>query len=256
MSYFVTVAEEAARLGGDVLREWAGKFQVREKGRSDLVTEADEASQQRIAEFLSSTFPEHDFLGEEGPRNVARKSPYCWIVDPLDGTTNYVHGLANYAVSVALEYDGRIVAGAIYDPVADESFTASAGGGAWLNGRRLEVSGITTLDQALVAASFGASVRADSPEIPPFLRVLETAQGVRRMGSAALNLAYIAAGRLDGYWALATKIWDVAAGLLMVAEAGGHFTSWDGEPVRPIPHQFIAAASEPLHRELRDLLKQ
>lgn len=254
MSDFLPICEEAARVGGEVLREWAGRIAAREKAPADLVTEADFASQEAIRKFLASRHPEHDFLGEEGEQEQPRSSPYRWIVDPLDGTTNYVHGLPNYGVSVALEKDGEIIAGVVFDPNFDECFAATAGGGAFLNGEHLQVSGVTNLSEALVAVSFAPKVRPNAPEIEHFLQVLPLCQAVRRMGSAALNLSYIAAGRLDGYWATTTHLWDVAAGMLILREAGGLFTGFQGEPFDPDRPSFIAAATSPLHAELRAAL--
>jgi len=254
MREFMEACEAAARAGGDVLQAWAGKIAAREKAPSDLVTEADVASQQKIRQFLTATFPDHDFLGEEGPRDEVRRSRFRWIVDPLDGTTNYVHGLPNYAVSIALEEDGRIVVGTVFDPVSGECFNVQRGAGAFLNGKRLEVSRVTELRQALLAASFAPGVKSTDPEIGDFLRILPRCQAVRRMGSAALNLCYVAAGRLDGYWATTTHLWDIAAGMLLVEEAGGVFTAFDGGPFDTSRADFVAASTPALHDQLLDTL--
>ena len=254
MAEFLEAAESAARAGGAVLLEWRGRFEVREKGPSDLVTEADFAAQEAVRSLLLGTFPDHVFIGEESPSPVDPTHEYCWIVDPLDGTTNYVHGTPHYACSVALAHRGRPVAGAIFDPNAGECFTAALGGGAWLNGRRISTSQVNNLGQALVAASFSAHVTRDSPEIDQFNAVLVAAQSMRRTGSAALNLAYLAAGRFDAFWALSTKAWDVAAGVLLVEEAGGVVTDLDGGAFdlrRPHP---VAASRPGLHREFREIL--
>ncbi|HQU45320.1 MAG TPA: inositol monophosphatase family protein [Pirellulales bacterium] len=249
---FSKVCDEAARVGGDVLLSWAGRFGVREKGPSDLVTEADLASQQAIREVLLGAFPDHGFLAEENEQIASRCDDYRWIVDPLDGTMNYVHAVPNFAVSIALEQRGEVVVGTVYDPVSGECFSAARGRGAWLNGKRLRASGATDLAQALVAVSFSAKVRRDDREIDVMLR----AQGTRRMGSSAINLCYVAAGRFDGYWSTSTKIWDIAAGALLVAEAGGVITAFDGGPLAIDRPQFIAASTPELHRELLNLLQR
>lgn len=241
----LAVCERAARAGGQMLLDWIGRFAVREKGPSDLVTEADVASQEAIRDIVMTAFPEYRFVSEEADGPFDATAELCWVVDPLDGTTNYVHQLPHYAVSIALVQRGRPVVGVVYDPVHDECFAAQRGAGAWLNGVAIHVSGIDELSQALVAASFSARVEAGSPEIAQFEAALLACQAVRRTGSAALNLAYVAAGRFDAFWAASTKAWDVAAGVLLVEEAGGVVTHYRGDPFelsRPHP----AASATPL----------
>lgn len=252
---YKTVCEQAARAAGGVLLDWAGRFSAREKGPSDLVTEADLAAQEVIRERLLAAFPQHGFLAEEQNANFAsQEDGLRWIVDPLDGTMNYVHGVPNYAVSIALEQRGELLVGTVFDPVNRECFTAARGQGAWLDGRRLSVSKVGELAQALVAASFPARVERNDREIADFIEVTIRAQGTRRMGSSALNLCYVAAGRFDGYWSTSTKTWDIAAGALLVAEAGGVITHYGGGPLDLARPQFIAAATPKLHDELRELL--
>jgi myo-inositol-1(or 4)-monophosphatase len=247
-------ARRASRLGGDVLKSWAGRFAVREKGRADLVTEADLASQEAVYNAIMSEFPDHGFLGEEEGKSIEGRDGYRWIVDPLDGTTNYVHGLAQFAVSIGLERYGKPLVGAVYDPSADECFSAAAGLGAWVNDHRIRTSDVTELGQALVAVSFPPAVRRTDAAIDEFLTVMEATQAVRRMGSSALNLCYLAAGRIDAYWAKDTKTWDVAAGFLLVDEAGGTLTNYEGGPAELNRPKFVAAATPELHRELRRML--
>jgi myo-inositol-1(or 4)-monophosphatase len=257
MADFITVCEKAARAGGQVLLDWRGRFEVRQKGPADLVTEADLASQRKIREILLGEFPDHRFLGEEGESGNdpgQSGSPYRWIVDPLDGTTNYVHQVPIYSVSVALEQAGEVIAGTVLNPVDGQCFTATAGGGAFLNGQRLRVSDVKDLGDALVAVSFGAKPARDSEEVDRFLRILPYCQAIRRFGSAALNLCYLAAGRIDVYWGTKTKAWDIAAGVLLIREAGGVVTGIDGEPFDLAVPRFAAAASPPLHRELVERL--
>lgn len=249
MAQFLSKCEEAARAGGQVLLDWMDHFEVREKGPSDLVTEADLGSQKVIRELLIGAFPGHGFLGEEGA-DEAGDGSYRWIVDPLDGTTNYAHRLPQFCVSVALEKAGQLVVGTVFDPLSGECFTASAGGGAFLNGRPIRVSGVTQLVNALAAVSFPARVQRGSPLIQDFIEVLLQAQALRRMGSSALNLAYLAAGRLDAYWATDTKTWDVAAGWLLVQEAGGVITGLGGAPCSLSHPHFVAAATTQLHGQM------
>lgn len=253
------VCQRAVRQGGRLLREMQQSLNPREKAPRDLVTEADLASQQAIHQILTTACPDFHFIGEEDNvgRDVANvSSEYCWVVDPLDGTTNYVHGLDNYSVSVALQHGPQAVVGAVYDPVREELFTAIAGQGAYRNGERLQTSDIVTLDRALVAASFSARVSRDSPEIKRFIAALLRCQALRRLGSAALNLCYVASSQLDAYWATSVKKWDVAAGILFVQEAGGVITDIDGRPFSLDDPRFIVASTEKLHAELLELLNQ
>lgn len=251
---FLEVCRRAAFAGGKQLRDWAGRFAVKEKGPADLVTEADFASQEAVREVLSAAYPDHGLLGEENGASTEGRDGYRWIVDPLDGTTNYVHGLAQFAVSIALERHGTPLVGVVYDPTADECFAAARGRGAWVNDRPLRVSSVERLSQALVAASFPPKVRRTDAVIEEFLNIVERAQAVRRMGSSALNLAYVAAGRLDGYWAKDTKTWDIAAGWLLVREAGGMLTNMSGGECELAKPQFVAAATPSLHAEIRAAL--
>lgn len=251
----LAVCERAARTGGQVLLDWIGRFAVREKGPSDLVTEADMASQEAIRGVVMTAFPQHRFVSEEGDGPFDATAEQCWVVDPLDGTTNYVHQLPHYAVSIALVRRGQPLLGVVYDPVHDECFTAMRGEGAWLNGVRLCVSGIKELSQALVAASFSAKVEPGSPEIGQFEAALLACQAVRRTGSAALNLAYVAAGRFDAFWAASTKAWDVAAGTLLVEEAGGVVTHYRGNRFELTQPHPAASASPQLHEGFVRLLQ-
>jgi myo-inositol-1(or 4)-monophosphatase len=233
-----------------VLLDWIDRFAVREKGPSDLVTEADLASQEVIREIVLGAYPDHGFLGEEG---VSEPLPgaFRWIVDPLDGTTNYAHRLPQFCVSVALENAGRVLAGTIFDPISGECFTAVAEQGARLNGREIR----TSTSSALAAVSFPSRVARGSPLLADFIEVLHQSQAIRRMGSSALNLAYLAAGRLDAYWATDTKTWDVAAGWLLVQEAGGVVTGLGGGPCDLERPHFVAAGTPELHGQMLDTLK-
>jgi len=255
LSDFLPSCEQAARAGGEVLLRWIGRFAVREKGPSDLVTEADTESQQAVRSLLLSRFPHHDIVGEEDESRGSRRAEYCWFIDPLDGTTNYVHQVPHYAVSVALARRGQVVAATVFDPVSRECYTAAHGEGAYLNGQKLRVSGVEQLSRALVAASFSSKVEPTSPEIDQFIAAILACQGVRRTGSAALNMCYVAAGRFDGFWAMSTKAWDVAAGVLLVQEAGGVVSDLRGEPLALAEPHPVAASTPLLHRQLRHLLQ-
>ncbi len=253
---FREVCERAARAGGRVLLDWAGKFQVREKGPADLVTEADLASQDIVQQTILGAFPLHGFLAEENRSIPSRDQGYRWIVDPLDGTTNYVHGIPAYCVSIALEQNGKLVVGTVYDPVADQCFSAVAGQGATLNDRPLRVSQVAKLGDAVVASSLPPKVTRDSHALAEFVEVALEVQALRRMGSSALNLSYVAAGRYDAYWSQYAKVWDVAAGVLLVQEAGGTVTDSQGGEFRLDPPHFVAAGTSSLLGELRQLLSK
>ncbi len=248
------VCERAAWAGATVLQSWIGRFQVKSKGPSDLVTEADLASQEAVRATILAEFPSHDILGEEDRGPVERTSEYRWIVDPLDGTTNYVHGVPHYAVSIAVEREGALLAGVVYDPSAQENFAAARGHGAYLNGQRISASGTECLKDALVAISFPAHVEPGSREIEDAMKALVACQAVRRTGSAALNLGYVAAGRYDAYFARETRPWDVAAGALLVREAGGVLTGLAGEPFQVDRAKFISAGTQSLHKALVELV--
>jgi myo-inositol-1(or 4)-monophosphatase len=263
MPDLLSICLEAAHRGGAELLSWQSRFNPKEKGPKDLVTEADVASQKAIRECLLGYLPDHDFLGEEEaadrvakglPAIPPRKSEYRWIVDPLDGTANYVHRLQTYAVSIALQREDELVLGVVYDPVSEECYMAQKGQGATLNGLPLKASDCQKLDQAMIAVSFSSNVERGSIEITRFVEALHSCRSVRRLGSAALNLAYLAAGRLDGYWATSVHAWDVAAGFLLVQEAGGKITAIDGQPVNLEAPQFLASANPALHDQMLGVL--
>ena len=256
MSDFLDVCQRGAREAGALLLERMGRVSVQAKGRADLVTEADFASQELIREIVLKAFPDHGFLGEEklpGTSTAADRVVYRWIVDPLDGTTNYVHQVPHFAVSLALERQGEIVVGVVYNPVADECFTAESGQGAFLNGRPIRTSQVTMLSEALAGMGFPAVVTRESPDLKMFLAALDACQAIRRTGSAALNLCYLASGRFDVAWSYSTKIWDIAAGILIVREAGGKITSPQGQEFVLSQTHYLAAATPELHAELWDL---
>ena len=261
MSDYLTVCEEAVRAAGSVLLDKIGRVEVREKGPADLVTEADFASQEVVRRKVLGAFGDHTVVGEEDD-HAGQSGPgedqaeYRWLVDPLDGTTNYVHRVPHFCVSLALERSGRLLVGAVYDPVRDECFSAVAGEGARLNGEPIRTSDVSSLSQALAAVGFPAVVTPDSPDLRVFLAAVEHCQAIRRTGSAALNLCYLAAGRFDASWSFSTKSWDVAAGVLLIREAGGVATTPDGGTSVHHEGHFLAAANVQLHAQIRALVTQ
>ena len=252
------VCEAAARAGGHELMSLRGRFQTREKGRADLVTDADTASQEAIRRVIAGEFPTHAFLGEEQAfdQSPVNTSELTWVVDPLDGTTNYVHDYPQYAVSVALVRGNDPLVGVVYDPVADLCFSAAAGRGAWCDGEPIRTSAIRSAAAALVAISLPAHVPRDAPDLLDFVEAAQACQAVRRSGSAALNFAYVAKGTLDSFWASHIHPWDVAAGVLLVREAGGLVTARDGGEFDLWRPNFLAAANADLHAELLTVLAQ
>ena len=227
---FLTVAVDAARRAGAMLRDELGKTRrIRHKGVIDIVTEMDHRAEALIVETVLSAFPDHAVLAEEtGARG---RSEYRWHVDPLDGTTNYAHGLPLYAVSVALERAGAVELGVAYDPSRDELFVAERGRGATLNGQPLSVSAVTDLGQSLLVTGFPYDIRTTAEtNLPEYTELSMRAQAVRRLGSAVIDLCSVAAGRLDAFWELSLGPWDMAAGGLIVEEAGGRTTDVRGGP--------------------------
>lgn len=254
---FLGVGEETARAAGQILLDYVGRIHVREKGRADLVTEADFASQEKVKELLLRAFPAHKILGEENiPETDAVGGPgvYRWIVDPLDGTTNYVHTFPNYAVSLGLEFDSKMLLGIIFAPASGECFTAVRGEGAFLNGKRFRTSGATETETSLAAVGFPPNVDYDAPDLIAFLNVLRSTHAVRRTGSTALNLAFTACGRLDACWNFKSRPWDVAAGTLLVQEAGGSVRNVYGGPFSVNEGHFLAAATESLQNRFQNLI--
>ena len=234
---FAGVAEQIAREAGALIKGYYERGVTMEyKGDVDLVTVADRESEALIKRRLAEAFPEHGIYGEEGTRERLG-GEFRWYVDPLDGTTNFAHGFPVFCVVLGLERrgvglredeDGEMVAGVIYDPLRDECFVAERGKGAWLNGRRIFVSKTRTLQEALTGTGFPSQKRHDSPNVHFYQEVTLRSHGVRRAGSAALDLAYVACGRLDGYWEFKLNPWDTSAGYLLVEEAGGTVTHFDG----------------------------
>jgi myo-inositol-1(or 4)-monophosphatase len=254
---FTKTAIEAAQKGGAVLLDYYNRLQslqVKSKGRSDYVTEADLAAQESIVSFIRRRHPDHTILAEES-KAVADRNESRWLIDPLDGTTNFIHGFPVFAVSIALEQKGSIVLGVVYDPCREELFLAEKGQGGTLNGRSIRVSSRKQASESLVATAFPFKQRSILPlYLKGFNRVFERVSDTRRTGSAALDLSYVACGRLDGFWELGLSPWDVAAGDLLVREAGGVISDFSGGD-----HQIwvgdVIAANPAIHPLLLEILK-
>lgn len=236
------VAVEAALLAGSFQRfRFTSPLAIDLKGDKNLVTEVDRESEGLIVEHLLASFPDHNIVAEEGEYPQGN-SPFCWIIDPLDGTTNYAHGFPWFCVSIGLAVDGKIVAGVIYNPMHEELFTAIENCGAFLNGTRLRVSSRAPLHNTLLGTGFPYDCGTDPVNnFAHFISFQKAARGIRRAGAAALDLAYVAAGRLDGFWELKLKPWDVAAGVLIVQEAGGVVSTFDGSSYDINNHRIVAS---------------
>jgi myo-inositol-1(or 4)-monophosphatase len=258
LTHYLNAACEAARRGTVVLEEWRARFSVREKARFDLVTDADLGSQRAVRSYLQERFPDHGFLGEEesGPQSrPGADAPPTWIVDPLDGTTNYVHDCPLYCVSIGLMVAGALVVGVVLDPSRQELFRAAQGRGAWVGERRLQTSRTARLDESLLATGFPADIRGHERTLDWWRYFSLHARSLRRTGSTAINLAWVAAGRFDGYWAFDNHAWDVAAGVVLVREAGGVLTALDGGLYDPFCSEGLAS-NGPLHPALLEAMRK
>lgn len=249
-----TQAESIARQAGAILRNRIGQpHDIRFKGTIDIVTEADQASESLIVREIRSAFPSHGLLCEEGGGYESEASTFRWVVDPLDGTTNFAHGLPTFAVSIGLEDAQRPMVGVIYDPMRDELFSAYKGGGATLNGQPIHISAIDQLITSLLATGFSYNLDLRKRQTRAWSDLLTRVQAIRQTGSSALNLCYIAAGRLDGYWERGIAPWDVSAGTLIVTEAGGTVSDFDGGPFRSDRREIVVSNGR-LHDQILETL--
>lgn len=252
------LAIDAALEAGRFLKMNIGKIkQIEHKygEERNLVTEIDKKAEQLIIEKIKKRYPHHDFLGEESGSHKAT-SEYKWIIDPLDGTTNYTHGLGIFCTSIGLEHQGETVLGVIYDPSADELFTAEKDKGAYLNNRRIRVSQTKRLMESLIVTGFPYDIKNNPYHaVEHFSNVLMESQAVRRLGSAALDLSYVACGRFDGFWEVTLNPWDMAAGVLLVQEAGGKFTNFKGFP-SDIYTPNVLATNGLIHDQLVEVLRK
>lgn len=231
MHPMLNIAVKAARRAGAVINRAAleGGLEVRAKNRNDFVTQVDRAAEQAVIDVIRRAYPDHSFLAEESGAAPGARPEYLWVIDPLDGTTNYIHGFPQYCVSIALEHKGTLTQAVVYDPAKNELFTASRGRGAFLDDRRMRVSKCAHLKDALVGTGFPFK---ELSRLELYLRqlrtLMSTCAGVRRAGSAALDLAYVAAGRMDAFWEMGLSRWDMAAGALLIQEAGGLVSDLQG----------------------------
>jgi myo-inositol-1(or 4)-monophosphatase len=253
VSRMLVVAQEAAVAAGKVLREQArSNFRVQQKGYIDYVTEIDLRSEKIILDRIRSAFPDHAILAEEEGASGG-DSPFLWIIDPLDGTTNYAHGYPAYCVSIALEIEGELAVGVIHDPVLDELCWAERGGGAYLNGEAVRVSDRERLVDSLLSTGFSYNQEALRRNLEFFRRFMLRAAGVRRDGSAARNLFCLACGRFDGVWQVGLNPWDVAAGILLIKEAGGRVTDFQGGPCTPRSPELVLSNGR-IHEAMMEVL--
>lgn len=248
------VCVEAAKASGTVLAGlWGKKREITHKGRIDLVTDADRAAEKECVAIISRHFPEHAILAEESGARGA--SDYRWIIDPLDGTTNYAHNVPHFAVSIACEVRGEVRVGVVYNPISGELFSAIKGAGAFLNNQPLKCTVVNVADEALMATGFPYYIQEKPKEVVELFSAVATrVRGIRRFGSAALDLAYVAAGRFDGFFENGLRAWDMAAGALIVHEAGGLVTRLSGEPMN-LEQPDVLASGTQLHPVLVELLK-
>ena len=256
VSLALSVAEGAARSAGALLREayWKPR-QVMDKGVNDLVTESDRASEQMIVRVLHATFPMMSIVGEEGA-HITGSDPFTWWIDPLDGTFNFVHSVPRFSVSIAcVDASGEVLAGAVYDPMFNECFLASKGAGATRNGVPIVVSQAARLRDSLAASGFPADLRTTDNNTQEWAAFVPRCQGMCRMGSAALDLCYVAAGRFDLYWEYGLATWDMAAGVLIAREAGGSVTYYTGQPFDVIKSGGLLSSNGRVHAEALEVFE-
>ena len=249
------VAIEAAKESGEYMLGHIGKLKEvsRKRGFNDLVTDVDKASEKIIIDSVRKAFPSHSILAEESGEHDAQ-SEVKWVIDPLDGTTNYAHTFPSFCVSIGVVMGDSVKVGVVYDPTRDELFSSQSGKGAFLNDTPIKVSKVLSVQESLVATGFGYDVNDKLANVDHFKTMLIKAQAVRRPGSAALDLCYVAAGRLDGFWELGLSPWDTAAGQFLVKEAGGVITTMEGGPF-DIYMKGIVATNGTIHEEMLDLLR-
>jgi len=253
MNQFLEVAVDAAREAGSLLlAEFDRPKRIAYKGEVDIVTESDRRSEEIVVGRLRRYFPQHEIVAEEGSGGPMGKARYRWHIDPLDGTTNFAHGYPCFGVSIGLLEDGEPVVGVVFNPVSDEMFTAMRGEGAYLDHKRIHVSHIDTLATSLLVTGFPPDQRHQQTNIAYYAGYTLRSHGVRRDGSAALDLCGVAAGRFEGFWEFGLKSWDTAAGSLLVREAGGMVTDFFGKPFHPGDYELLATNSR-IHSEMRAL---
>ena len=247
-----------AKTAGQILKDGFGKkHQIQYKSAIDLVTEMDKKSEEYLITQIRGKFPNHTIIGEESGKSNDSDQDVVWLIDPLDGTSNYAHGVPIFSVSMAYQYQGEIQIGVVYDPMLDECYTAVKGQGAYLNQEKIDVSKTTEMVNAMLVTGFPYNVHhTQDDNLDYFANFIKNAQAVRRLGSAALDLCYVAAGRLDGYWEIQLQAWDAAAGILILAEAGGVVTTLDGSPFTLTPPYAMVAANPVIHAKMLEIVHQ
>ena len=253
-SFVGTAAEAVLKSGAIQLAKYGQPISIEHKGTINLVTEVDHACEDAIVALLRERYPDHDIVTEE-TQIEQTGSPYVWYIDPLDGTTNFAHGYPCFCTSVALAHEGKVVAGAVYEPLREELYTAERGQGSFLNGRRLRVSNATELINSLLLTGFPYDVRDDLPgKLRMFNKLMGEARAVRRDGSAALDLCFVAAGRVEGFWEETLYPWDMMAGNLMIEEAGGRVSRFDGTPIGMRADEILATNGR-IHERMLQLMQ-
>lgn len=256
VNHYLDTSIKAAIEAGNILKEGFGKnFEINSKsGINDLVTEYDLASEKCIIDILKHEYPSHSILAEESGVTDNPDSDYKWVIDPLDGTVNYAHNIPVFSVSIALEYKGEIICGVVYNPIVNEMFSASKGGGAFMNDKKIEVSESSDIQTSLLVTGFPYDIHKYKCHcVELFVKIVQSGIPIRRMGSAALDLAYVAAGRFDGFWEIGLNPWDVAAGYLILSEAGGNVTQFDGKEY-DIYCKNILGTNGKIHNDVSALL--
>ncbi len=254
MEEILSITENIAKEAGKILLKYFyNEKDIKLKSISNLVTNADKLSEEKIIELINKNFPTHSILSEE-KGDIKKESPYQWIIDPLDGTTNYAHNNPYFSVSIALKKENSIILGVVYDPIRDELFSAIKGKGAFLNGKRIRVSQVKEIRDSLLAFGLPYELTLNEKNFISFINLSRRSHGVRRIGSAALELAYVSCGRLDGYWCKKLNIWDFSAGVLLVEEGGGKVTDFDNNIVS-LKESSIVASNSLIHDKLLEVLK-
>jgi len=255
-----TAIEAVLHAGAMQIAALGRQIRIDKKGVIDLVTEVDLAVETWFRAFIQERFPDHRILAEElqdRTQQGSASSPYCWILDPIDGTTNYAHGLPIFCASLALEVAGRLEVAAVYDPTRQELYTAERGGGAFLNGAPIRVSQTSALIDSLLCTGFHYQVHQSADDVVGlFAQFIGKARAVRRLGSAALDLCYVAAGRFDGFWEERLKPWDVAGGVLLIEEAGGVISGYDGTPYTDPRRGDLVATNGTIHAQMLDIIQR
>ncbi len=246
-------ARKIAYESGSILLQYMNeKKEIKLKGVSNLVTQVDKISEEKIINLIEKRFPDHSIISEEIGK-IEKGSDFEWIIDPLDGTTNYAHGVPVFSISLALKKKDRLILGIVYDPVRNELFSAYRGQGAYLNDTKIKISSTQKLEDALISTGFPYELSLKEENFIPFINFSSRTHGIRRMGSAALEIAYVGCGRLDGFWAKKLKLWDIAGGIVIVEEAGGKVTNFKGEDLTSQEETFLATNGF-IHQEMTKIL--